>query len=336
MTAEASRNQALEKLNQGIQESRRTAQQQTMELAQEYFDDSVEELRQQALDRRATLENLPDQVPGGYEESFQARFEQLMQKFSRLEACLADVRDDEPVAETSVAETTSGRKKEVDATDAARREAKKLGIDLTQVEGTGAGGRIVVWDVTELVGGESADQTDQAEQVEENTAGRVVGRAQKTGRAATQGSRATDAARRKAKEAGIDLSEVEGTGSGGNITVNDVTSLAESSKDQATKGAGQAAQAARDTAEQVTQQAQAAVGQAGGQVGQIARQAQQAAGETAEKATDQVQDATDGGSEEPKATNAARRKAEEMGVDLTEVEGTGSGGLITLKDVTDS
>lgn len=326
MTAEASRNEALEKLNQGIQESRRTAQQQTMELAQEYFDDSVEELRQQALDRRATLENLPDQVPGGYEESFQARFEQLMQKFSRLEACLADVRDDEPVAETSVAETY-GRKEEVDATDAARREAEKLGIDLTQVEGTGAGGRIVVWDVTELAGGESADQADQAEQVEEDTAGR----AQQTGRAATQGPRATDAARRKAKEAGIDLSEVEGTGSGGNITVDDVTSLAESSKDQATKGAGQAAQAARDTAEQVAQQAQAA-----GQVGQIARQAQQATGESAEKATDQVQDATDGGSEEPKATNAARRKAEEMGVDLTEVEGTGSGGLITLKDVADS
>lgn len=323
MTAEASRNEALEKLNQGIHESRRTAQQQTMELAQEYFDDSVEELRQQALDRRATLENLPDQVPGGYEESFQARFEQLMQKFSRLEACLADVRDDEPVAETSVAETY-GRKEEVDATDAARREAEKLGIDLTQVEGTGAGGRIVVWDVTELAGGESADQ---AEQVEEDTAGR----AQQTGRAATQGPRATDAARRKAKEAGIDLSEVEGTGSGGNITVDDVTSLAESSKDQATKGAGQAAQAARDTAEQVAQQAQAA-----GQVGQIARQAQQATGESAEKATDQVQDATDGGSEEPKATNAARRKAEEMGVDLTEVEGTGSGGLITLKDVADS
>lgn len=323
MTAEASRNEALKKLNQGIQESRRTAQQQTMELAQEYFDDSVEELRQQALDRRATLENLPDQVPGGYEESFQARFEQLMQKFSRLEACLADVRDDEPVAETSVAETY-GRKEEVDATDAARREAEKLGIDLTQVEGTGAGGRIVVWDVTELAGGESADQ---AEQVEEDTAGR----AQQTGRAATQGPRATDAARRKAKEAGIDLSEVEGTGSGGNITVDDVTSLAESSKDQATKGAGQAAQAARDTAEQVAQQAQAA-----GQVGQIARQAQQATGESAEKATDQVQDATDGGSEEPKATNAARRKAEEMGVDLTEVEGTGSGGLITLKDVADS
>jgi polyhydroxyalkanoic acid synthase PhaR subunit len=35
----------------------------------------------------------------------------------------------------------------------------------------------------------------------------------------------------------------------------------------------------------------------------------------------------------PKATDAARRKARELGVDLTEVEGTGSGGQITVGDV---
>ncbi|MDQ5829869.1 MAG: E3 binding domain-containing protein [Actinomycetota bacterium] len=40
--------------------------------------------------------------------------------------------------------------------------------------------------------------------------------------------------------------------------------------------------------------------------------------------------------EEPKVTNAARRKAEELGVDLSTIEGTGSGGLITIKDVTGS
>jgi polyhydroxyalkanoic acid synthase PhaR subunit len=35
----------------------------------------------------------------------------------------------------------------------------------------------------------------------------------------------------------------------------------------------------------------------------------------------------------PKATDAARRKAQELGVDLTEVEGTGTGGQITVDDV---
>ena len=223
----AARNEALEKLNQGIQESRQTAQQQTMKLAQEYFEDSVEELRQQVRDRRATLENLPDQVPGGREESFQAQFGQLMEKYSRLEDCLADARNNG----VSPGTEPSGRQEEIDATDAARREARKFGIDLTQVKGTGSGGRIVVWDVTELAdGGEPADQSEQekAAQGARDTA------RQTADVAATQKPGATDAARRKARESGVDLSEVEGTGSEGNITVDDVTSLAESSKDQAT------------------------------------------------------------------------------------------------------
>jgi len=42
---------------------------------------------------------------------------------------------------------------------------------------------------------------------------------------------------------------------------------------------------------------------------------------------------TNGSSPEVGATDAARRKAEEMGVDLSEVEGTGSGGEVTVEDV---
>ncbi|MGH3106084.1 MAG: E3 binding domain-containing protein [Rubrobacteraceae bacterium] len=37
--------------------------------------------------------------------------------------------------------------------------------------------------------------------------------------------------------------------------------------------------------------------------------------------------------DEPYATDAARRKAEEMGLDLSQVEGTGAGGRILLRDV---
>ncbi|MBA3425689.1 MAG: DUF2382 domain-containing protein [Rubrobacter sp.] len=48
---------------------------------------------------------------------------------------------------------------EVDASDAARRKASELGIDLTQVEGTGSGGRVIISDVTGLAdGGEPADR----------------------------------------------------------------------------------------------------------------------------------------------------------------------------------
>ncbi|MBD0355324.1 MAG: E3 binding domain-containing protein, partial [Rubrobacteraceae bacterium] len=40
-----------------------------------------------------------------------------------------------------------------------------------------------------------------------------------------------------------------------------------------------------------------------------------------------------GSAAEPYATAAARRKAEELGLDLSRVEGTGSGGRILLRDV---
>ena len=42
----------------------------------------------------------------------------------------------------------------------------------------------------------------------------------------------------------------------------------------------------------------------------------------------------DGDAGEPEATEAARFKARELGVDLSDLEGTGSGGRIILRDVT--
>jgi predicted RNase H-like HicB family nuclease len=39
---------------------------------------------------------------------------------------------------------------------------------------------------------------------------------------------------------------------------------------------------------------------------------------------------------QPNATEAARRKAKELGVDLSQIEGTGSSGLITIKDVVEA
>ena len=112
---------------------------------------------------------------------------------------------------------------------------------------------------------------------------------------------------------------------------------------------GQAAQGVQDTAGQATDQAagsgqaQDAAGQATDQAEQVAGQAQETAGQAAEQAQDAAGQAAHraasrggDGAEGPKATNAARRKAEEMGVDLSTVQGTGSGGLITIKDVVGS
>ena len=269
--AENRTNEALEKLNRGIQESRQVVQQQTMKLAQDYFGDSVEELKQQIRESRSTLEGLPDQVPGGQEESFQILFQELMDNYAAIENSLNEARKNVANLDTEKLR----RQGEIDATDAARREAKERGLDLTQIEGTGTDGRITVDDVKKAA---EAAEGDEA-----------------TG----QDLKASEAAKRKAEELGLDLSQVEGTGSGGLVTVKDVTSLAEEAQERATGLVGQVAD------------------QAGGAVDQVAGQVDQAAG--------------DGG---PRATTAARRRAEELGVDLSQVQGSGAGGLITLKDVT--
>jgi pyruvate/2-oxoglutarate dehydrogenase complex dihydrolipoamide acyltransferase (E2) component len=292
--AEDRTNEALEKLNRGIQESKQLVQQQTMTLAQDFFDDSVEELKQQIKENRATLERLPDQIPGGQEESFQMLFQELMDNYEAIEQALDE-------ANNNVSKLDADRlmrQGEIDATDAARRQAREQGVDLTEIEGTGTDGRITVDDVRTYAESKQEDAGDTAEQVTEEV------------------MKASDAARRRAEEMGIDLSQVEGTGSGGLITVKDVTSAA-----------GGAAQQAAGTARQAAGQA---TGQATDAVGQAVAQADG----TVDQATQQTEDVAGGnGDEGPKATNAARRKAEDLGLDLSQIQGSGAGGIITIRDV---
>jgi pyruvate/2-oxoglutarate dehydrogenase complex dihydrolipoamide acyltransferase (E2) component len=279
-------NEALEKLNRGIEESKQLVQHQTMALAQDFFGDSVEELKQRIQENRTTLERLPDQIPGGQEESFQMLFQELMDNYEAIEQALDE-------ANNNVSEIDPDRlmrQGDVDATDAARREARERGVDLTEVEGTGTDGRITVDDVRTHAESQQQDSGDAAEQVTEQ----VVN--------------ASDAARRRAEEMGVDLSQLEGTGSGGLVTVKDVTSAA-----------GGAAQQAAGTASQATNAVGQTVAQADGAVDQATQQAGSVAGGN--------------GDEGPKATSAARRKAEDLGVDLSQIQGSGAGGLITIRDV---
>jgi pyruvate/2-oxoglutarate dehydrogenase complex dihydrolipoamide acyltransferase (E2) component len=268
-------NEALDKLNRGIQESRQMVQEQTMKLAKDFFGDSMEAFKQEIEDSRGTLEDLPDQVPGGRDEAFQMLFQELMDNYTAIKDALEEAQKNVSALDTEQLR----RQGEIEASDAARREARELGVDLSEVEGTGSGGNITVKDVKKAA--ESAE--DEAQEIN-----------------------ATDAARRRAEELGLDLAQVEGTGSGGVITVMDVTELAE-----------QMAQDAADTAGQAVQQAGQAADGATGAVGKVV---DRAAGRN-------------GSAEEPKATNAAKRKAEELGIDLSDIQGSGAGGLITIKDV---
>ena len=410
--AEYQMNEAMEKLNRGIQESKLAAQQQTLELAQEYFDDSVAMLKQQIKDNRSTLRSLPEQVPGGQEEPFQTMFQELMGNYGKMEEALNEAKKN--VADIDPEQIR--RQGEVNATDAARRDATELGIDLTEIEGTGSDGRVTVDDVKNFseatedgaAGVEEEPDASEAARREAEELGVELSQIEGSG----SGGRiivsdvveaSKDAARREAEERGLDISQLEGEGSGpgGLVTVKDVMSMAGEAQEQADGGteqateeapqgtagdtaqqvqnaagqaagqaqetaqgaaqqvqeaagqatdqAGQAVQGAQDTAGQITDQATGILGGVTDQVGQAAQgvqgtaeqaagQAQQAAGQATQQAQDaagQVTEQAAGEEEEPRVTNAARRKAEELGVDLSQVQGSGAGGLITIRDVTD-
>jgi len=338
--------EALKRLNQGIQESRREVQQRTMNLAQEYFGDSAEVLKQNLRENRATLEGLPDQIPGGREEAFQSFFQELMDNYSSMEECINEAQ--QTVANLDTDQIR--RQGEIEATDAARREARERGVDLTKVEGTGSDGRIIVSDVVEAAeemedGAGEDGAASEAVQGAQDAAGQAAGQAQQvagqvTDQAGQVAGQAQDAAGQATDQAGQAVQGVQDTVGGltggqqqGGGPLGGVT-------DQV----GQVTQGVQDTAGQAAGQAQQAAGQATDQAGQVAGQAQDAAGGAAQQAQDaagqvaqQGQQAAGGdGAEEPRATNAARRRAKELGVDLSTIQGTGSGGLITIKDVTGS
>ena len=58
------------------------------------------------------------------------------------------VSEEAVVGEVDTAAEVSEQNTEVDATPAAERRAEDLGLDLSQIAGTGSGGRITVKDVT--------------------------------------------------------------------------------------------------------------------------------------------------------------------------------------------
>jgi pyruvate/2-oxoglutarate dehydrogenase complex dihydrolipoamide acyltransferase (E2) component len=324
--------EALERLNQGIQESRREVQQRTMSLAQDYFGESAEALKQQIKDDRATLDSLPDQVPGGREEAFQTLFQELMDNYSAMEESIDEAQKN--VANLSTDQIR--RQGEVEATDAARREAKERGVDLTRVEGTGSDGRIIVSDVVEAAEAmeEENGAAGQAAQQAQDAAGQAVGQAQQvagqaTDQAGQAAQQAQDTAGQVTDQAGQAAGQVQDTVGGltGGLTGGQGDDQQQGGPlGGVTDQAGQVAQGLQDTAGQAAQQAQDTAGQVTDQAQQVAGQAQDTAGQAA----------GGDGTEEPRATNAARRRAEQLGLDLSTIQGTGSGGLITIRDVTGS
>ena len=341
--------EALERLNQGIQESRREVQQRTMSLAQDYFGEAAEALKQQIKDNRATLESLPNQIPGGREEAFLELFQELMDNYSSMEDCINQAQQNVTKLDTDQIR----RQGEVEATDAARREASERGVDLTKIVGTGSDGRIIVSDVVEAAeameaegdgaAGEAAQQAQEAAGQAADQAQQVAGQA--TDQAGRLAGQVQDTAGQATDQAGQAVQGVQDTVGGLTGGLTGGGQQQGGPLGGVTDQVGQVAQGVQDTAGQATDQVQQTAGQATDQAGQVAGQAQEAAGQAAQQAQDtagqaagQAQQAAAGGdgAGEPKATNAARRRAEQLGIDLSTIQGTGSGGLITIRDVTGS
>ncbi|MEO2142380.1 MAG: 2-oxo acid dehydrogenase subunit E2 [bacterium] len=143
---------------------------------------------------------------------------------------LGAVVSDAPTEQLSSAATApisapaSSNNGAVKASPLAKRLARERGVDLAEIVGTGPEGRIVEADISAL------------------------GAVTQAAPAAEQGEvRASPLARRLAKERGIDLSTITGTGPGGRITESDVPEHAASDPVPATVAASAAATPAQES-----------------------------------------------------------------------------------------
>jgi methyl-accepting chemotaxis protein len=106
---------------------------------------------------------------------------------------------------------------------------------------------------------------------------------------------------------------------------------------QAQVAAGRTAQQAQQVAGQATEQVQETAGQAAqgarGAAGEALGQTQEGAGEAAEQVQGLVGQVTEVAEKELNVTRAAKRKAEELGIDLHKIAPSGPDVRITLRDV---
>lgn len=328
-------NEALQRLNQGIEESRRAAQRQGMQATQEYFGDFIESLKQQVSESRSNLEGLPEQVPGGQEESFQSLFQELMSNYSKVEGCLEQARknvDDLDLdslgrEQARTSEADSAGAVEVEASETARREAEELGLDITRIRGTGSEGRVIAEDVKRAAGArkKTGAGEDSREAVRERQSGEP---------------RATDAARREAEKLGVGLSEVEATGAEGQVIVSDVVEFAQNRGKLTPESPASSRRGGLPAIDQIEEVPKTANGQVEETAGEPVSGELPAGGspeEAVRQLGDTASDAVGEAVQQPaQITSAARRKAEDLGVDLSRVEGSGAGGLVTIKDVVEA
>jgi hypothetical protein len=172
--------------------------------AQEFYGNSLGKLKGQLQGDRSQLESLIEQVPS---EEVQARIQELIDSYSAIENSVDQVAQDLEIEDV--------------VNQAAQQAQEAVGQVEQQAQEAAQG-----------AAQQAQDTAVGAAQQAQGAVGQVAGLAGQAGQAQTgpQGGgqeelNATEAARRKAEELGIDLYQIEGSGSGGRITVDDVKSL---------------------------------------------------------------------------------------------------------------
>ncbi len=150
-------------------------QQQAAESAQNFYGQSVGGLKSQIQNYREQLEQFSQQLPEG---DAQAQVQEMIDSYSELEGSMDQAAQDQGIEDAvneaaqqtnqqiqqtaqgvtqqaqdsengaaGQAQQQGGQQEQPDATHAAEKKAQELGVDLNQVEGSGAEGRITVRDV---------------------------------------------------------------------------------------------------------------------------------------------------------------------------------------------
>jgi len=150
-------------------------QQQVVQQTQDFYAQSVGSLRSQIEGYRSQLEQYAQQVPEG---DAQAQIQEMIDSYMELEGSMDQAAQDQGVEDAmnqaaqqtqqQIQQTAQGaaqqgqqaagqaaqqagggqqQQQQPNATQAAENKAQELGVDLSQVQGSGAEGRITVRDV---------------------------------------------------------------------------------------------------------------------------------------------------------------------------------------------
>jgi len=146
-------------------------QQQTEQNTQDFYGKSVGSLKSQIQNYRSQLEQYSQQLPEG---DAQAQVQEMIDSYTELESSMDQAAQDAGVqdkveeaaqqaqqqmqqyAQESAQQAGGGQQgggqQQLNATPAAEKKAQELGVDISQVQGSGANGRITVRDVIGAAG----------------------------------------------------------------------------------------------------------------------------------------------------------------------------------------